>query len=312
MKPLLAALLGCTLLAACQSRMPAPPEQAGSDRQVPEVPFVPQDAYQCGPAALATMLGWSGLATGAGKLVDEVWLPQQRGSLAMELAAAARQRHRLVYPIDSPDELFAALDADQPVLVMQNLALAWLPRWHFAVVTGYRNGGRQLVLNSGTREARTLHWNRFVRTWARADFQGWLVLPPGELPARTEPLMLVQALEDLRGTAGAEATAPFWKTAAERHAGDYLVQFGHGNHLWEAGDRQAAADAFRAATRARPEAWPAWHNLILALHESGCREQATETLREAVENSHSPEIDRLRRRLRTTPETSCDLAPKAG
>ncbi len=310
MKTLLAACLGCILLAGCQSRMPAPPEHAGGDRQVPRVPFVPQDAYQCGPAALATMLGWSGLSTGAGALVDEVWLPQRRGSLAMELAAAARQRNRLVYPVASPEELLAAIDAGQPVLVMQNLALEWLPRWHFSVVTGYRDGGRHMVLNSDTREGMTLHWNRFVRTWARAGFQGWLMLPPGELPARTEPLELVQALETLRGTAGAAAATPFWEAAAERHAEDYLVRFGQGNHLWEQENRQAAVSAFRAATRARPGAWPAWHNLVLALHESGCPELALKTLREALEQEDFPQAGELRQRLTDKqPPRRCHINP---
>ena len=258
-------------LQACQTTAPLP-EQAPASAQVPDVPFFPQDDYQCGPAALATVLGWSGLETSDEALVDEVWLPERRGSLAMELSAAARERGRLVYPLEEAEELLAAVHAGQPVLVLQNLALPRWPRWHFAVVSGYRDQGARLVLNSGRREAMTTSWNRFERTWARAERQAWLVLPPGELPAPAEPLRLVRALHDLESTAGPDAAGPFWKQAAERFPESYPVRFGEGNHLWTRGERADALRAFRKATLARPEAPEAWYNLVVGLGESGCTE----------------------------------------
>lgn len=243
-------------------------------QQVPDVPFFPQKQYQCGPAALATVLGSAGVSIDAHALVEEVWLPERRGSLAMELAAAARARERLVYPVSTPDALIQQLDAGLPVLVMQNLAFSFYPRWHFAVVTGYRDQGATVILNTDTREAEPTNWNRFVRTWARADYQGWAVPPPGTLPANARPVALVRALEDLAGTAGASAANPYWQAAGERFQNNYLVQFAFGNHLWAVGRQQDAVAAWHAATRARPTEFAAWHNLALALAGQGCDTEA--------------------------------------
>ena len=257
------------LLGACQSLAPLGNDMPAA-QQVSGVPFFPQEKYQCGPAALATMLGSAGVSVDDQALVEEVWLPQRRGSLAMELVAAARARERLVYPVNTPEALIQQLDAGQPVLVMQNLAFTFYPRWHFAVVTGYRDQGATLILNTDTREAEPENWNRFVRTWARADYQGWAILPPATLPAGARPVALVRALEELAGTAGAAAATPYWQTAGERFQEEYLVQFALGNHLWAVQRPQDAIDAWQAAARARPSEFAAWHNLALALAEQGC------------------------------------------
>ena len=298
--PFLALLLG-----ACQSMPPPPDPQRPAEMHI-ATPFFPQQDYQCGPAALATILGWAGEDVDDQMLVDEVWLPERRGSLAIELVAAARARGKLVYPIDTPIALFAALDNEQPVLVLQNLALERWPRWHFAVVTGYRDAGRTIVLNSDVRESLAMHWNRFVRTWARARYQGWLILPAGELPDAAQPLPLVRALNELETSTGATAAAPFWSAAAARFADDYLVQFGYGNHLWSTHQRYEAIEAFRAATRTRPGAHAGWHNLITALIETGQTDAACEILRDALTQvEDSAQLYSLRERLGQQSSSTC-------
>ncbi|WP_162925820.1 PA2778 family cysteine peptidase [Isoalcanivorax indicus] len=288
-------------LSGCQSRAPLP-DAASSSRHIDDVPFFPQDDYQCGPAALATVLGHAGVEVSATELVDEVWLPSRQGSLAMELVAAARARDRLVYPVTGSDTLFASLDAGLPVLVMQNLALPRWPQWHFAVVTGYRDDGRTVILNTDTREAHPQAWNRFVRTWARADYQGWVLPAPGTLPSFAKPLTTVQALQDLSGSAGAAAADAHWHTAAARWPDHYLVQFGYGNHLWQRRDPHAAVAAWQAAAEARPDAFAPWHNLALAYAGLGCSDASQDALLQARRASTNAELlAALEQRFADTP-----------
>ncbi|MCH8544304.1 MAG: PA2778 family cysteine peptidase [Alcanivorax sp.] len=301
------------MLSGCQSRAPLPATD-GTSHQISDVPFFPQEDYQCGPAALATVLGSAGVQVSDQTLVDEVWLPERQGSLAMELVAAARARERLVYPVSNQDQLFQSLEADLPVLVMQNLALPIRPRWHFAVVTGFENQGNTVILNTDTREAATLRWNRFIRTWARADYQGWVVLPPGELPPHARPLHLVQALEDLAGSAGQSAATPYWQQAARRWPQDYLLQFAFGNHLWAQDDKAAAIQAWERAARARPEAFAPWHNLALAYAGRGCHDAAGNALQQASETAAPEERlaqlrDELARERRDTTTASTGACP---
>ena len=97
--------------------------------------------------------------------------------------AAARSRGLMADPVESAEALFQELQANRPVLVMQNLALPSWPKWHFAVVTGYRDEGDTVVLHSGTTQSDSSHWNRFIRTWARADQWGFTLVEAGQLPA---------------------------------------------------------------------------------------------------------------------------------
>ena len=85
-----------------------------------DVPFHPQTEYQCGPAALATVLGASGVATSPEALVPQVYLPGREGSLQMELVAATRRAGRIPYEVErDPEGLLAeatriALEAAAP------------------------------------------------------------------------------------------------------------------------------------------------------------------------------------------------------
>src|SRR6056297_362455 len=184
------------VLASCTGReiaFPGPPAT-----HLPPVPFYPQDAYQCGPAALATVLGWSGSDVDLDALVSSAYLPGRQGSLQPEIIAAARRAGRIPYPIPAaPASIGAELAAGHPVLVLQNLGLRSSPRWHYAVVVGYDPVAGTFILRSGTERARREDVQRFMASWQRADYWGLVVLPPGDLPASqqaAEPL--VRALAD--------------------------------------------------------------------------------------------------------------------
>ena len=60
--------------------------------ELSDTPFFPQEEYQCGPAALATVLNAAGVGLAPNDLVDQVYLSTQHGSLQVELLAATRKR----------------------------------------------------------------------------------------------------------------------------------------------------------------------------------------------------------------------------
>ena len=263
------------LLAACQT-LP-PPELA---RQPPEqqlsVPFVAQEKYQCGPAALAMMLQWAGKADSAESLVDEVWLPERQGSLGIELKAAARSRGLLAYPVEDEVSLFREIQAGRPVLVLQNLALKRWPKWHFAVVTGYDKAGKSIILHSGTTASDRSHWNRFIRTWARADRWGFTLVQPGELPASATAHGLFRAISaSLNGES-------YWPVAVEAFPQSGELWFGYGNSLWGEQQREAALHAFQQAVMLKPDFSAAWNNLAYVLTARQCRVGAIKAIGCAV------------------------------
>ncbi|MGJ3256698.1 MAG: PA2778 family cysteine peptidase [Alcanivorax sp.] len=267
------------------------------------VPFVPQEKYQCGPAALAMMLQWAGKPVTANSLVDEVWLPEREGSLGIELRAAARSRGLMAYPVENSEALFSELQAGRPVLVLQNLALRRWPQWHFAVVTGYQDEGNTIVLHSGTDAGKTSHWNRFIRTWARANQWGFTLVEPGQLPASAEPRTLFRAISALPN---AEA---FWPTAVDAFPHSGKLWFGHGNSLWSQGQQQPALDAFQRATGQAPDFAAAWNNLAYAQQALGDQEGARDSICRA--RALAPKNEAIRDSVIELTGQSCPAADEA-
>lgn len=115
------------------------------------------------------MLGATGVEVTPEQLTDQVFLPEQQGSLQAELLASTRRPDRIPYVLE-PElvTLLAEVAGGTPVLVRQNLGLTILPRWHYAVVIGYDVRSDQLLRRSGTHRRVRMNRVRFQGSWARA------------------------------------------------------------------------------------------------------------------------------------------------
>ncbi len=99
-----------------------------------EVASFPQVKYQCGPAALATVLSHRNVDVVPESLIEKVYIPERKGSLQIEMVATARSYGKLTYPLENQlKALLAELAAGNPVLVFQNLSFSIWPQWHYAV-----------------------------------------------------------------------------------------------------------------------------------------------------------------------------------
>lgn len=294
--PLLAAL--CLLLAGCVAPVQLPPDAPEHLVELESVPFHPQERFQCGPAALATILGAAGVPVEPDELVDEVWIPERRGALATELAAAARRRGRLAWRIDpEPGALLAELEAGRPVLVMQNLGVSWFPRWHFAVVIGFDPAARTLVLRSGTERRRVTPLATFDATWARADRWGLVLPEPGALPVNPDRDRLLEAAAALERAGHAEIAHGVYARWLETHPSDAAARFGLAVTATATGRTDLAAQAYESLLEQDPEDLRVLNNLALVRAGQGCIRAARELLARARGQAGDP---RLREVLEAT------------
>lgn len=264
-----------------------------------DVPFYPQTQYQCGPAALAGVLGASGVPVSPESLRPQVYLPGRQGSLQLELVAATRRAGRIPYLVEpTPAALLAEVAAGRPVLVLQNLLVRSVPRWHYAVLVGADPQRNRIILNSGTERGLDVGARKFLRTWDWAGRWGLLALRPGELPARAEPAQYLSAVADFEAVAGAEAALPAYRAALERWPDDPRPHLALGNQAYAADDTVAAARHYRAGLTRSPDDPVLGNNYASVLGELGCRAEATAALEVAL--SAAPTDDRWRERLLAT------------
>ncbi|MFQ6024789.1 MAG: PA2778 family cysteine peptidase [Acidiferrobacterales bacterium] len=251
--------------------------------ELTEVPFFPQEAYQCGPAALATVLTSAGASVTPEALAPQVYLPQRKGSLQFELLAATR-RHGYVPYVLKPrlDHLLDEVAAGNPVLVLQNLGLSWYPKWHYAVVVGFDLSKRKIILRSGRRARHTISLKVFERTWKRGGLWAIVSMPPNRLPHTADETRYVRAIPGLERLRRWRDAATAYTTALARWPNNLVAQIGLGNSRYALGDLQGAETAYRQATRDHPNAGPAFNNLAQVLADQGQLQEAENAARQAV------------------------------
>lgn len=283
--PLLCAAVLWALLAGCAGqavRWPQPSAGLPPRRIIADVPFFAQEQYQCGPAALAMVLAWSGLNVTPADLTEKVYTASLQGSLQPAMVAATRRLGRLAYVIRGPEALLREVAAGRPVIVLQNLGLAWAPMWHYAVVIGYDMAAGEVSLHTGVSAQRSIRWPLFLNTWSRGDFWGLLVLGATELPATAEEESFVQAAIGLENAKRFGEAAKAYRTALARWPGNLAALMGLGNSAYAQGDLAAAEASFREAAQTHPQSGAAWNNLAHVLMKQGRRGAALEAARQAV------------------------------
>jgi tetratricopeptide (TPR) repeat protein len=273
-------LLAAALLLGGCNAAPRLPENAPTV-ELTTVPFFPQTEYQCGPAALATVLAHAGVDVAADDLVDEVYIEGLRGSLQPELLGATR-RHGLIPYVLEPDAaaLAAELAAGRPVLVLQNLGVSRAPVWHYAVVVGIE--GEDVILRSGTERRLIEREVRFLRSWQRGDNWAFVTVEPGALPATATAGSYVRALASAEALLGPAAAARGYEAALARWPSDELVLFAAAGHRHDAGDLVGATALYRQLLDAAPQHAAAHNNLANVLAARGCYGQALAEARSAL------------------------------
>jgi len=240
-----------------------------------DTPFFPQEDYQCGPAALATVLRASGVEVAPDALAPQVYLPKRHGSLQAELIGASRRQGRLAYVLPGTGQaLLTELVEGRPVLLLQNLGVKQIPKWHYAVLVGYDASRNIAVLRSGRRERKEVRWQRFARSWDRAGRWAMTTLAPGVIPAQADAAHYLEAVAGIEAAGDRKAAAISYDAAIARWPDEPMAWFGRGNAAYADGDRATAADAYTQAATLAPGDAAARNNLAQVLADAGCFEEA--------------------------------------
>lgn len=248
------------LTAACASRPTIEIEAPASE--LTETPFFSQKRYQCGPAALATVLVASGVSVSPDDLVPEVYLPERKGSLQLELMASARRHGRLPYPL-APDvaSVLEEVAAGSPVLVLQNLGVAWLPVWHYAVVVGYDPGSNSVLLRSGRQARRQESLARFDRSWQLADRWAVRMLRPGSVPATGDAATYLRTVMNGQRVFPESEILLALESGVERWPNAADMAFATANQVRKMGELDRARSYYEQALKVDPGHLGAMNNL---------------------------------------------------
>lgn len=245
------------------------------------VPFFPQSEYQCGPAALATALAAAGVKVTPEDLVPEVYLPERKGSLQIEMLAAAR-RHGLVSYQLAPSfaDLLREISSGTPVIVLQNLGL--VDGWHYAVAMGYDHERGKLILRSGESERQILSFATHELAWKRSGYWAMVAVPPDRIPASAEESRWLASIAALERAGDAKNARIAYSTFLKRWPDNANAAIGLANAHHALGELDAAESVLRAAARREPESVIVLNNLAQTLSDQGRDAEALPVIERAA------------------------------
>jgi predicted double-glycine peptidase len=154
----------------------SPPDNTQPFRMIRNVPFYPQEEYQCGPASLAGVLNHWNINVSPEEIASEIYSKSARGTLNIDMVLyvekiglKARQYR------GSFEDIKTKIDSGYPLIVLVDEGFLIYQKNHFMVVIGY--GGEGIVVNSGKEQSKFIPAKEFLRSWERTKFWTLFITP---------------------------------------------------------------------------------------------------------------------------------------
>jgi len=179
----LLALAACLLFGCAPSRVPLAPERYGRDGQVRlDIPFFPDGTDQCGPSALASVLGYWGKPAAPLLLKREIYQARLKGALTVDLLLAAESRGLYAEILNgSLARVRTELDAGHPLIAFVDAGYSFYPAGHYLVLTGYDDRLQCVFAHSGKKRDQRISYRKLEKQWKKTERWALLILPPRPL-----------------------------------------------------------------------------------------------------------------------------------
>jgi ABC-type bacteriocin/lantibiotic exporter with double-glycine peptidase domain len=170
----LALLLAIPFVLSCASTSLVPSTKS---RVITQIPFFPQDDYQCGPASLAAVLAYRGAAVTPAGIAAEIFSGSARGTLDMDMVLYAEGKGLKVKRYaGTPDDLRRNIDSGNPLIVLTDYGFWVYEKGHYMVIVGYNDQG--FIVISGKDRELFVPEAEFLKVWKKANFLTLLIERP--------------------------------------------------------------------------------------------------------------------------------------
>ncbi len=238
--------------------------------ELADVPFFPQEEYQCGPAALATVMAKAGAKVTPDDLVAQVYIPARKGTLQVEMLAAPR-KHGLVTLALAPrlEDVLREVASGTPVVVLHGYGVWPVKYWHYSVVVGFDRASGEAILRSGTHERLTMPFAVLEYTWKESRHWAMVTAKPERIPVTAEEATYLEAVNATARVAGARVATSAYAAFLQRWPGNLSAGIGLANALHTEGRLKQAETVLRDALGKHADSVVAMNNLAQTLSDQG-------------------------------------------
>ncbi len=162
------------LLSCCASVNNLPEARKdGHMNVIKDVPFYPQEDYQCGPSSLAALLNYRGIPVTPEDVAKDIYSRSARGTLSMDMVLYAGRKGLDVSQYSGGlDDLRKKIDSGHPLIVLVDYGFSIFQANHFMVIIGYDDDS--VIVNSGRHEKKVIPLKNLVKSWERTKY--WTLL----------------------------------------------------------------------------------------------------------------------------------------
>lgn len=259
------------------------PQDLPQQAFIEDVPFYPQEQHHCGPATLAMAINFHGIKLTPKELAKDVFTPDLKGSLQVEMKAATRNQGMLAYEL-TPKlvYLLAEVSVGHPVIILQNKAIKAFPVWHYALVIGYNLNSKKIILHTGLNEKYEVSMSTFEHTWNRAKNWALVILPSDQLPNDRNQKNILQAAVDLEEVGKIENANEAYRAILNRWPKNYVAVMGTANTYLSLQQPIEATNNYLFATKIKPRQADIYNNLAYSLHAQECKESSLKSIQCAI------------------------------
>jgi len=149
---------------------------------VDDVPFFPQEEFQCGPAVLASVLNFRGYRVSPEEIAEAIYLSNLKGTLKMDMLQFAKRYERrggiTVSEVRGDLELIRRdISSGYPLIVFVDLGFWNFRKGHYMLIVGYDDSKGGVVTYSGREKDKFISYNRFMRIWERGGYWALRITP---------------------------------------------------------------------------------------------------------------------------------------
>lgn len=279
------AIVGCLFATGCATlgRPVTLPTAAPSRLVLSHVPPIAQTAYQCGPAALASVFrGW-GRQADVEAIGRELRMPGARGVLNFTLARYAREQG---FWTDMPDvadteALREWVRRGVPPIILLQVGPAGLPVFHFVVVTGFDERSREFYANTGRTVTEAIPERRLATRWRRAGYWILIACPSERVTWSVEGMQAASLARLLEQRGAREQAARWYETALRQAPASVPIRFNLATLYLAMGRRREAKTLYQTLVDEQPGWSPASNNLAWIALQEGAPIKAIEIIQQS-------------------------------
>ena len=151
-------------------------ENPGKGVYIEQVPFYPQETQMCGPAALASVIGYWSRDFDSEEGVGDIYKAKLKGTLPTDMLLFARGKgFEATYYKGSIGDLKEKLSKNIPLILFLNLGFDVYPIGHYIVAVGYNDISEVIIAYSGLDKDMVIKYADLESQWKKTNFSTLLV-----------------------------------------------------------------------------------------------------------------------------------------